>query len=1322
VRQLSLDSQASCDDLPAPAPPQIDSWHHFVDSQPAGTDAFEACLEVGIARAFPLRLRKGLTVELVNVRVAKSVESSEHEDGKSYCWSVWVSINIHADQPTGVPINVAREIRLLDLPAITDRGSFVIEGRELVFVTERRINSGLIVLPRLGRNGEHEVHEERHAPTVDEASCSLRIVPAYGEVVSLRRRSNGRTEIGFGPNAWIGIPFLFRAMGTVSERDFLHLFCVEARLPTAAGRVLHPSDRLARPIRLGDSQDGMILHNEGAVLSPTERDQLFALGIEEYWVYRWRRRVTMAEIEADGATGALAADATDPLSGDVVCHAGEVLDSQSISRLKSIGLTHIELADESYGPLVEEMLAEWRGVPPVSRRKALEKVATAIGVDARTDGAMRAAIDHRFASPRFRFSPSGRLRFERAVSRPHVRGERSLSREDLIAAIARLSEIAVLDVAHTEAEHLTNFGFHSAGTMVSSELERALSAALHEVKWALRMASDQEPEDTWDELFASVCSRYLRRGIASRCSPVNCSSPSAREGQLRLVRSADTELRRDRRVARLFRSPHLSWYSRLCLVDGPGDRMEGLTQHLAKYARIRSDSSLEAPFCRVDDGKMSSRISWLAPGEDEGHWFVSYEARRGIRPEASGARVTDVRSLGRRDGELGDCSLGTAEFVDAFPDQVLSARVADIPFVMNSAWHNARRGVVASAAAQSLRNNEAPLIQNRSNKLGRERQDGANLVSAYLSWYGATWKDSVIVSDSVIRAGKLTSINTHEFWISAAPLLRGRQLSRGVSALQGGTCDHVSRRNLDPSGTVRVGAMIRPGAVLLSLVEAEPQSLTPHQALASEVLGIEWSGADRSIVAPHSLQGVVHELEWEVNSSEKGEWLFTLIQAATMRETARMQGQLLREVRQILVGNTVLRGLVGSNYVKLGKLTVEQVARIANRSIQLDKLELEDSRSNTLIEELKKRACDLAVDESETLRHWKECIRIKGSLGTEWARLRIQVQEQQALEVGDAIYTRHGGGGTVAAIVPAADMPILPDGSAVELILSPLAVLGDQRIGELLEAIAGCVASELDVEIVAGVLPAHAWPQLLFLYRVASLHRVARSHSLLPGNIGIVSVAELQECISMIARLGSPLMADLANDTSNLVVTRACNAMRTLVEGIEAQEVSPGDEAVVSEPATLDARLGAILARAGFADDGRAWLRDGRTGERLSAPVTFGVLWAMRVGATKILPEARSTGTYSLFSKQPLHSTSPLGAQSVSSGAQLALAAHGAAFSLLEMQTIKSDDVDGRNKVFEAIVRGRTAKHLPSSLATEALFLELKGLGLAVHFGRDSTT
>ncbi|RMD95552.1 MAG: DNA-directed RNA polymerase subunit beta [Calditrichaeota bacterium] len=1173
------------------------------------------CQERGMTYAVPLKAKLRLSIK------------DEYGDGKEYGETI------------------EQVVYLGNIPYMTSRGTFVINGAERIVVSQLHRSPGVFFDELIHPNGTK--------------LYSARIIPLRGSWVEFTTDINDVMYVYIDRRKKFPVTTLLRALGFSSDRELLNLF------------------NLVEEVKVSDPK-----------------------------IKKYIGRISIADV-------------IDKETGELLLEKDAELTEEALKRIKEAGIETLKFfkPDGFLGP--EVISNTLKKDSARTEEEALEIIYRDLRSGEAPDlDTARALLDRLFFNPkRYDLGEVGRYRMNKKLGLDIPLETTVLTKEDIIGIIKYLLELRAGKRSGDDIDHLGNRRIRTVGEQLTTQMNLGFARMARTIKerMNLRESENLTPQDLVNaRTIFSVLNTFF--GTSQLSQFMDQTNPLAElTHKRRLSALGPGGLSRERAGFEV-RDVHYTHYGRLCPIETPEGPNIGLISSLTTYARVNEFGFIETPYRKVTNGKVENTIEFLS-ADDEDRYVI---AQANAPLDEKGRFVRD-RVKSRFRGDFPVVSPEEVDYMDVSPNQIVSAAAALIPFLEHDDANRALMGSNMQRQAVPLLQTEAPLVgtgmeakvarDSRSlvisdvdgvvekvsateivirqdkkesikldeeellnfdddelvtyhlTKFSRTNQDtcinqrplvregqrvkkgdvladgcatqggelalGRNVLVAYMPWRGYNFEDAIIISERVVQDDIYTSVHIEEFEHQVRDTKRGEEeLTREIPNVS-----EETTRDLDENGIVRVGAEVESGDILVGKVtpkgETDP---TPEEKLLKAIFG-EKAGdvKDASLKAPPGMRGIVIDTKLfarkkkDPKTKKQDKKLLDEIEQWYESELNRVKK--LRDQKFI----TVLEGQT-SNTIrdKQGKILIR-----ANTQLMADKLAnldfdnvdfSEGLTNNQKINELIDAIWRAYHNKLKDLEEEKENRRLKVIVGDELPPgivqlAKVYVAKKRKLMVGDKMAGRHGNKGVVAKIVPVEDMPYLPDGTPVDIVLNPLGVPSRMNLGQIFEANLGWAAAKLGV------------------------------------------------------RYASPVF-----------------------DGATHEEIKEE------------------MRKAGLPEDGKTILYDGRTGEPFDYPVTVGYIYMMKLShlvEDKI--HARSIGPYSLITQQPLGGKAQFGGQRFGEMEVWALEAYGAAHTLQEILTVKSDDVRGRSKVYEAIVKGDNLPEpgLPESF--NVLIRELQGLGLDVE-------
>ncbi len=963
-----------------------------------------------------------------------------------------------------------------------------------------------------------------------------------------------------------------------------------------------------------------------------------------------------------------------------------------------------------------------------------------------------------FDPERYDLSAVGRVKMNMRLGFEGVPDSvRVLRREDIIAVVKVLHDLKDGRGEIDDIDHLGNRRVRSVGEL----MENQYRVGLLRMERAIRERMSSIDIDTvmpHDLINAKPAAAAVREffGSSQLSQFMDQTNPlSEVTHKRRLSALGPGGLTRERAGFEV-RDVHPTHYGRICPIETPEGPNIGLINSLATYARVNQYGFIESPYRKVMGAKVGDEVIYLSAME-EGRYTIA-QANAELDPKG---RFVDELVSCRKGGEYILARPDTIDFIDVSPKQVVSVAAALIPFLENDDANRALMGSNMQRQAVPLLRADAPLVgtgmeeivardsgvtivARRSGvvdqvdatrivvratedtgpgnpavdiynllKFQRSNQNtcitqkplvkvgdtvrrgeiiadgpsthngelalGRNVLVAFMPWNGYNFEDSILISERIVSDDVFTSIHIEEFEVMARDTKLGQEeITRDIPNV-----GEEALRNLDEAGIVYIGAEVQAGDILVGKVTPKGESpMTPEEKLLRAIFGEKASDVrDTSLRVPPGVQGTIVEVRvFNRRGVDKDERALAIERDQIERlakdrddEKAILERSFYGQLQELLLGETVSGGLKGA---KAGTKITEKVLSEFTPGQWRQIAVKEDARMkqiealNAQFDESLKRLQDRFENKVDKLQRGDELP--PGVM----KMVKVFVAVKRKLQPGDKMAGRHGNKGVISRIMPAEDMPYLEDGTPVDIVLNPLGVPSRMNVGQILETHLGWASAGL-----------------------------GRKLGQLAGQVhdGVVKAADLRRSLKDIygERAYKSDVADLSDEQ---VVQLGGNLSHGVPFASPVFDGAREDDIV------------AMLEQAGLDKSGQVTLVDGRTGDPFARKVTVGYIYMLKLHHLvddKI--HARSIGPYSLVTQQPLGGKAQFGGQRFGEMEVWALEAYGAAYTLQEMLTVKSDDVSGRTKVYEAIVRGDDTFEAGIPESFNVLVKELRSLGLNVE-------
>jgi DNA-directed RNA polymerase subunit beta len=1260
-----------------------------------------------------------------------------------------------------------QDVYMGDMPLMTDKGTFVVNGTERVIVSQMHRSPGVFF-----------DHDGGKTHSSGKYLFSARVIPYRGSWLDFEFDARDLVYVRIDRKRKILVTTLLMALDSMeteqkrlqaektgqalgdqqvqgmSREEILKSFYNQVifKKVKKGWEVPFISEqwrgvKLAYP--LIEAKTNTVLAAEGTKLSPKILRQLVSQGLES---------IILQDEDLHGRY--CGADLINEETGEIYVEAGDELTKPLVSHLMELGIHEIptlSIDHANVGPYIRNTLVADKNM---SREESLIDIYKVLrpGEPPTINGAEALFKAQFFDAERYDLSAVGRVKMNARLNLKADDSCRVLRKEDILEILRVLVSLKDGRGEIDDIDNLGNRRVRSVGELLENQYRLGLSRMERTIRE--RMASlDVDTVMPHDLINAKPAASAIREFFASSqlSQFMDQTNPlSEITHKRRLSALGPGGLTRDRAGLEV-RDVHPTHYGRICPIETPEGPNIGLINSLATYARVNSYGFIESPYRRVLNSQVTNEIVYLTAME-EGRYTI---AQANAEVDKENRLLSDFVSC-RRGNDFVMAQPSEIDFIDVSPKQLVSVAAALIPFLENDDANRSLMGSNMQRQAVPLVRVEAPLVGTgmerivardsgvtviakhdgvvdqvdstrivvrstepsdqsvgvdiykllkfqRSNhstcinqrplvKVGDtvkagdiiadgpstelgELALGGNALVAFLPWNGYNFEDSIIISERIARDDVFTSIHIEEFEVMARDTKLGNEeITRDIPNV-----GEESLRNLDEAGIVHIGASVNPGDILVGKVTPKGESpMTPEEKLLRAIFGEKASDVrDSSLRLPPGFSGTVVEVRvFSRRGIDKDERAVAIERAEIGRiekdrdsERAILENNFYTRLRETLQDQQVSKGPAG---VKSGTVLSTELLDNLTRP-QLRQLVVQDEDVAEKVDLLKKQI-DSEIDLLKA-RFEEKVDKLKR--GDELSpgvmkMVKVFVAVKRKLQPGDKMAGRHGNKGVVSTIVPLEDMPHLEDGTPVDVVLSPLGLPSRMNIGQILETNLGWAAAGLGKQI--GYLLEEMEAQQKKMKDLRELLKKIYESDLDKKDIDQMPDEELLEMAGNLKR-GVPMATPVFDGAHEADIVR-------------------------------------YLEMAGLGSSGQVVLIDGRTGEPFERKITVGQMYMLKLHHLvddKI--HARSIGPYSLVTQQPLGGKAQFGGQRFGEMEVWALQAYGAAYTLQEMLTVKSDDVAGRTKVFESIVRGGDSGFeagVPESF--KVLLKELRSLALSMDF------
>ena len=1234
-----------------------------------------------------------------------------------------------------------QEVFIGELPLMTPSGTFVVNGVERVVVNQMHRSPGVFF-----------DHDKGKTHSSGKLLFNCRIIPGRGSWLDFEFDPKDILYFRIDRKKKLPITTMLFALG-LEKDEVINTFYTTNKfsydIKTKMWTTEFIPEYYKRPIKL--SHDLIDASTNKKVLSKGEKlNIVIARKLKE----KNLKNILVSNIEI---IGKYSAKEIKDRSNETILSAGFDITEENLEKIISEGIKNLDLVNIDLinkGPYLLETLKIDKNLNKTDALNDIYKVlrpgeAPTIEI---AEGVFKNLY---FNNERYDLSEVGRVKLNSKLDLKKGDKITTLDSEDIISIIKFMLNLRDGRGEVDDIDHLGNRRVRSVGELVENQFRVGLLRMERTVKEKMSTFLEIESAMPQDLINAKPITTSLKDFFAtSQLSQfMDQTNPLSEITHKRRVSALGPGGLTRERAGFEVRDVHPTHYGRICPIETPEGPNIGLINSLATYCRVNKFGYIESPYKKVVNAKVTNQIQYLSAIEEEK--FTIAQANSPIKKDGS---FEEELVACRKNLNFQLASSETIDFIDVSPKQLVSVAAALIPFLENDDANRALMGSNMMRQAVPLLKPESPLVGTgiesdvaldsgvpivakrngivdkidgkrivvkateakdlsqstvdiynlskfkRSNqntcinqkplvKVGDEIKKGdiiadgpatklgelalgKNVTVAFMPWQGYNFEDSILISERCVTDDVFTSIHIEEYESMARDTKLGaEEITRDIPNVS-----EESLRNLDESGIVYVGAEVKTGDILVGKVTPKSEtSSSPEEKLLRSIFGEKATDVrDSSLKLPSGSAGVVIDVRvFNRHGIEKDERSVAIERSEieAVQEDRKVEEEILKRNIKSRVKNLLLNQSIQKQFkeLKIGtSLNSNDLDSIALKDIW--KIIFSDQKINENLQKLKKQY-ENANDDIK-LRFDDKVIKIQQGddlLPTVMKVVKVFVAVKRRLMPGDKMAGRHGNKGVVSKIVPVSDMPYLKNGKPVDIVLNPLGVPSRMNVGQILETHLGWSCSELGEQI------------------KTYLKDFEKSYEAI--NNKLKSIYGNEYFTNTISKLNKKELFELVENISN---------------GI------PIATPVFDGATTVD--IDEMLEKANLPNSGQTTLWDGRTGEKFDRPVTVGIIYMLKLNhlvEDKI--HARSTGPYSLVTQQPLGGKAQLGGQRFGEMAVWALEAYGASYTLQEILTVKSDDVAGRTKVYETIVKGDNNFESGVPESFNVLIKEIRALGLNIE-------
>ncbi len=1339
-------------DIPNLIDIQKNSYKRFLQADIAPSARQNNGLEAVFQSVFPIRdFSETCSLEYVaySLGTPKYDVDECHQRGMTFAAPVKVKVRLvswDTDKESGVQSIrdiKEQEVYFGEIPLMTDNGTFIINGTERVIVSQLHRSPGVFF-----------DHDKGKTHSSGKILYNARVIPYRGSWLDFDFDHKDFLYVRIDRRRKLPATVLLKALDYTAEELLNYFYDVETIVFAEDGY----KKRVNLELLSGQRASSDIVAENGEVLVKANRK--FTKAAIRKLAEHKIELIQVLEEEVAGKISAV--DIVDTATGEILVECNEEVGVEKLAELRSrgIGEFNVLYIDNIFvGPYLRETLL-------------IDKVATADDArieiyrrlrpgDPPTIKSATALFEGLFFVPeRYDLSAVGRIKLNYKLGLDVDAEHTTLTKDDILEVVRYLIDLRNGKGTIDDIDHLGNRRVRAVGELLENQYRVGLVRMERAIKerMSLQEIDSLMPHDLINSKPVSAVVKEFF-GSSQLSQFMDQTNPlSEITHKRRLSALGPGGLTRERAGFEV-RDVHPTHYGRVCPIETPEGPNIGLIASLSTYARINEHGFVETPYRLVEGGVASKDIRYFSALEEEGHAIAQANA-----PLDENGRLINELINARKSGEFMLMSRDDIGLMDVSPKQLVSVAAALIPFLENDDANRALMGSNMQRQAVPLLRADSPLVGTGMErivahdsgaavvarhagvvesvdaarivvkidegevdetgtgvdiytltKFSRSNQNtclnqkpiirqgdrvksgdiiadgpstqwgelalGQNVLVAFMPWGGYNFEDSILISEKMVKEDRYTSIHIEELECVARDTKLGKEeITNDIPNL-----GEDALKDLDESGIVRIGAEVKPGDILVGKITPKGETqLSPEEKLLRAIFG-EKAGdvRDTSLRLPPGTEGVVIGARVFSRKGSDKDSRTEVIEKSEIDKLLKDQNDEIRiirgsaksKVRDLLLGRKAAVGVSDP----AGEILLEQGAEIA--AVALDKIPLSRWNDISLLDEpeIESRVAEIfsRLTEREDL--------IKGVFSNKIEKIKrgddlppgvikmvkVYIAIKRKLSVGDKMAGRHGNKGVLSRILPEEDMPYMEDGTPVEIVLNPLGVPSRMNVGQILETHLGLAARGLGIQIQAQ-LDQQFGPEALR----KKLEDVYNDENV------------------------TVFLQGLDDDEIHLLAQR-------LSSGVPM--ASPVFEGVTEEQMKQE------MIRSGFSDSGQMTLYDGKSGDAFKEKVTVGIMYMLKLHHLvddKI--HARSIGPYSLVTQQPLGGKAQFGGQRLGEMEVWAMEAYGAAHALQEFLTVKSDDVAGRTRMYEAIVKGKQNLEAGLPESFNVLVKELQSLCLDV--------
>ena len=1334
---------------------QLDSYKKFLQEDTASGSRDDRREDIGLHAAFksvfPIISYSGnAALEFISYRLGEPVFDVKECQLRGLTYAaplrVQVRLVIYDKEGSTATKKIVKEVReqevyLGEMPLMTDYGTFVVNGTERVIVSQLHRSPGVFF-----------DHDKGKTHSSGKLLFSARIIPYRGSWLDFEFDAKDAVFARIDRRRKLPVTIILRALN-LSNQEMLDIFFEKNDFYLSAKAVefgLVPQRLRGETATFDIKIDRRVIVEEGRRITARHVKELEESGA---------KTMVVPKEYLDGKI--LAHDVVDKSSGELLARANDELTGELVDQFVEKGIKHIRtlyVNDLDRGPYISNTL---RIDSSVTRLDALVEIYRMMrpGEPPTKDAAENLFHNLFFNAERYDISSVGRMKFNRRVGRTESTGPGVLTKEDIIDTLRTLMEIRNGRGQVDDIDHLGNRRVRSVGEMAENAFRVGLVRVERAVKERLTIA-DSEGLMPQELINAKPVAAAVKEffGSSQLSQFMDQNNPLSEVTHKRRVSALGPGGLTRERAGFEVRDVHPTHYGRVCPIETPEGPNIGLINSLSVYARTNEYGFLETPYRKVKNGKVTDDVEYLSAIE-EGQYVI---AQANSDLDAKGGFLEELVSV-RHQNEFTLLPRERIDFMDVSPKQTVSVAASLIPFLEHDDANRAlmganmqrqavptlrsdvplvgtgmeravavdsgvtvvaRRGgtvdfvdasrivvrvnddeTVAGEPGVDIYNltkytrsnqntciNQRPLVQagnviakrdvladGASTSLG-ELALGQNLLVAFMPWNGYNFEDSILISERVVEEDRFTTIHIEELsCVARDTKLGSEEITADIPNV-----GETALAKLDEAGIAYIGAEVKAGDILVGKVTPKGETqLTPEEKLLRAIIGEKASDVkDTGLRVPPGMDGTVIDVRVFTRDGVDKDSRALSIEAAELERVRKdfddqlriLEKDIFQRVERLIVGK---QAEGGPGALKSGGRVTQSYLGELPRDKWFE-IRLANDDANAQLEQAAERLRQQRQEFDRRLEEKRKKITAGDDLAPGVLKMvKVYLAVKRRIQPGDKMAGRHGNKGVISIIVPVEDMPYLADGTPVDIVLNPLGVPSRMNIGQVLETHLGWAAKGLGLKIGALIdanAPTAEKRRLLDeIYNKTGGQKV---------KLNELNDEELDELAGNLRR-GVPMATPV-------------------FDGASEKEIK------------------SLLELAGLSVTGQTQLYDGRTGEGFDRVTTVGYMYMMKLNhLVDDKMHARSTGPYSLVTQQPLGGKAQFGGQRFGEMEVWALEAYGASYTLQEMLTVKSDDVQGRTKMYKNIVDGTHEMTAGMPESFNVLVKEIRSLAINIELAKD---